>query len=91
MNKNCGERLGSSLTLGDEEITTHEWFRGLLTEYRDVFLNEKVTPPWLPDIDDELDASYFSSHADVEKEVKEARSKKQKDLDKKSQLLFQGF
>lgn len=53
-----------------------------------MFLAEKVTPPWLPDIDDELDASYFGSHDNLEKEV---RSKKKDVLDKKAQKLFEGF
>ena len=88
LNKNCVERLGSSLTLGDEEISTNEWFQGLLTEYRDALLAEKVTPPWLPDIDNELDTSYFGSHDKLEKEV---LTKKPEVLDNKSQKLFQGF
>lgn len=88
LNKNCAERLGSSLTLGDEEISTNEWFQGLLTEYRDALLAEKVTPPWLPDIDNELDTSYFGSHDKLEKEV---LTKKPEALDNKSQKLFQGF
>ncbi|KAL7532264.1 hypothetical protein ACHAXR_004527 [Thalassiosira sp. AJA248-18] len=88
LNKNCGERIGSSLTLGDEEITTNSFFQGLLTEYKSVFLQQKITPPWLPDIDNELDASYFGSHTNIEKEV---RSKKHEVLDKKAQQLFVGF
>jgi len=88
LNKNCGERIGSSLTLGDEEISTNPWFQGLLTEYRDAFLTQKVSPPWLPDIDNELDASYFGPHDDIEKEV---LSKRKTALDKKAQRLFEGF
>ena len=88
LNKNESERLGSSLTLGDEEITTHSFFQGLLTEYRAVFLAEKITPPWLPDVLSELDASYFSMHDGFEKEV---RSKKNDLLDKKAQQMFSGF
>ena len=88
LNKNCGERIGSSLTLGDEEISTNPWFQGLLTEYRDAFLSEKVSPPWLPDIENELDASYFGSHDSIEKE---ARSRNEVVLDKKAQKLFEGF
>jgi len=88
LNKNCGERIGSSLMLGDEEIRTNAWFQGLLTEYKNAFLSQKVAPPWLPDIDDELDASYFGSHVSIEKEV---LSKKKEVLDKQSQHLFDGF
>ncbi|KAL7547000.1 hypothetical protein ACHAWF_010320 [Thalassiosira exigua] len=88
LSKKSSERIGSSLTLGDDEISTDPFFRGLLTEYRKAFLSEKVAPPWLPDIDNELDASYFGSHDKVEKEV---RSRKREDLDKKSQRLFEGF
>jgi serine/threonine protein kinase len=88
LSKKSSERIGSSLTLGDEEISTNPFFRGLLTEYRTAFLSEKVAPPWLPDIDNELDASYFGSHDKAEKEV---RSRKREDLDKKSQRLFEGF
>lgn len=88
LNKNCGERIGSSLMLGDEEIRTDAWFQGLLTEYKNAFLSQKVAPPWLPDIDDELDASYFGSHVSIEKEV---LSKKKEVLDKKTQQLFEGF
>jgi len=88
LNKNSGERIGSSLTLGDDEIKTNPWFQGLLTEYRDVFLAEKVTPPWLPHIDNELDASYFGSHDNLEEEV---RSKKKEVLGNKAQRLFEGF
>jgi hypothetical protein len=80
--------LGSSLTLGDEEISTNDWFQGLLTEYRDAFLSQKVSPPWLPDVTDELDASYFGPHDDMEKE---ALGKKKVLLDKKAQRLFEGF
>ena len=61
---------------------------GLLTEYKNAFLSQKVAPPWLPDIDDELDASYFGSHVSIEKEV---LSKKKEVLDKKTQQLFEGF
>lgn len=89
LNKNCGERVGSSLTLGDEEIRTNPWFQGLLTEYHDVFLAEKVTPPWQPDIDDDLDASYFGSHDSVEMELRS--KKKGVGLDRKAQKLFEGF
>ena len=88
LNKSCTERLGSSLTLGDEEISTNDWFQGLLTEYRDAFLSQKVSPPWLPDVTDELDASYFGSHDDMEKE---AFIKKKVLLDKQAQRLFEGF
>lgn len=88
LNKSCTERLGSSLTLGDEEISTNDWFQGLLTEYRDAFLSQKVSPPWLPDIDNELDASYFGPHDDIEKET---LAKKKITLDKKAQRLFEGF
>ena len=88
LNKSCTERLGSSLTLGDEEISTNDWFQGLLTEYRDAFLSQKVSPPWLPDVTDELDASYFGPHDDMEKE---ALGKKKVLLDKKAQRLFEGF
>eukprot|EP00571_Detonula_confervacea_P010160 CAMPEP_0172306790 /NCGR_PEP_ID=MMETSP1058-20130122/7787_1 /TAXON_ID=83371 /ORGANISM="Detonula confervacea, Strain CCMP 353" /LENGTH=986 /DNA_ID=CAMNT_0013018783 /DNA_START=62 /DNA_END=3022 /DNA_ORIENTATION=- len=88
LNKNCGERIGSSIQLGDEEIMTNPWFQGLLTEYRSVFLAEKVTPPWLPDIDNLLDASYFGSHDNLEEEL---RAKKKIVLGKKAQRLFEGF
>lgn len=88
LNKSSTERLGSSLTLGDEEISTNDWFQGLLTEYSDAFLSQKVSPPWLPDVTDELDASYFGPHDDMEKE---ALGKKKVLLDKKAQRLFEGF
>ncbi|KAL9185116.1 hypothetical protein ACHAXT_002893 [Thalassiosira profunda] len=88
LNKDCAERMGSSITLGDEELSSNPFFQGLLTEYRRVFLAEKVTPPWLPDIDNALDASYFGTHGDLEKEV---LSKKKDVLDKRSQRLFEGF
>lgn len=89
LNKKCEERIGSSITLGDEEIASNPFFQGLLTEYKHAFLSEKVTPPWLPDIDNELDASYFGKHEHVEKE---ARSKKKGAvLDKKAQQMFEGF
>jgi hypothetical protein len=88
LNKKCGERIGSSLTLGDEEISTNPWFQGLLTEYRDAFLTEKVSPPWLPEIKNELDASYFGAHDnDVERETLHRNDA----LDKKAQRLFEGF
>jgi serine/threonine protein kinase len=88
LNKDCTKRIGSSLTQGDEEISSNPWFRGLLTEYREAFINEKVSPPWIPSIDDELDSSYFGSHDKLEKEM---ISKKRDVLDKKSQALFTGF
>lgn len=80
--------MGSSITLGDDEIRENPWFQGLLTEYRDVFLREKVSPPWLPNIDNELDASYFGSHDSIEQDL---LSKTKQALDKKSQKLFDGF
>ena len=88
LNKNIGERIGSSLTLGDEELSTNPWFQGLLTEYRDAFLSEKVSPPWLPDIDNELDASYFGSHDNAEKDT---LTRNEASIDKKAQKLFDGF
>jgi len=87
LNKNYVERIGSSI-ISDEDIGNNPWFQGLLTEYKHAFLAEKVTPPWTPDIDDDLDASYFGKHDSVEKE---ARSKKKEVLDKRSQRLFEGF
>jgi serine/threonine protein kinase len=89
LNKHSGERFGSSITLGDEEIYTNPFFQGLLTEYKNAFLSEKVSPPWLPDIDNELDASYFGNHGDLEKEARSR--KKEVALDKKSQRLFEDF
>jgi hypothetical protein len=53
-------------------------------------LAEKVSPPWFPDVDDELDASYFESHDDLEKALL-SKEKKEKPLDRKSQRLFAGF
>jgi len=50
-------------------------------------LAEKISPPWLPDIDDELDASYFGTHEEEEKTF----SSKKDILDKKTQRLFHGF
>mmetsp|Transcript_11889 Transcript_11889/g.23982 ORF Transcript_11889/g.23982 Transcript_11889/m.23982 type:complete len:1090 (-) Transcript_11889:59-3328(-) len=91
LNKKPDERMGSSLALGDEEIRTNPWFQGLLTEYKNVFIAQKISPPWLPDIDDELDASYFGTHDTVEKEVFSKRKQQRDVLDKKSQRLFEGF
>jgi len=89
LNKNSWERMGSKLKLGgEEEIRTNPWFQGLLTKFYNAFLSEKVSPPWLPDIDNELDTSYFNSHDSIEKEM---LSKKKKVLDKKTEQLFEGF
>jgi len=90
LNKNSDERTGSSLKLGDEGIRKNAWFQGLLTEYKNAFLSQKVAPPWLPDIDHELDASYFGSHDNIEKEVL-LKSKKQEVLEKQFQDLFKDF
>jgi hypothetical protein len=49
-------------------------------------LQEIKTNPWFPDIDDELDASYFNTHDEAE----QAFSKKDV-LDRKTQRLFDGF
>jgi serine/threonine protein kinase len=81
------ERVGSSITLGDEEIINNPWFQGLLTDYHKALLAEKISPPWLPDIDDELDASYFGTHEEEEKMF----TSKKHILDKKTQQLFHGF
>eukprot|EP00584_Thalassiosira_punctigera_P010440 CAMPEP_0172528038 /NCGR_PEP_ID=MMETSP1067-20121228/2560_1 /TAXON_ID=265564 ORGANISM="Thalassiosira punctigera, Strain Tpunct2005C2" /NCGR_SAMPLE_ID=MMETSP1067 /ASSEMBLY_ACC=CAM_ASM_000444 /LENGTH=1011 /DNA_ID=CAMNT_0013311891 /DNA_START=142 /DNA_END=3177 /DNA_ORIENTATION=- len=88
LNKKCGERIGSSLKNGDEEIRQNAWFQGLLTEYKNAFLSQKVAPPWLPDIDSELDTSYFGSHDNVEKEV---MATKKEVLDNQCQSLFEDF
>lgn len=90
LNKDIVERIGSSLTHGDEPLRTNPWFQGLLTDYHNVFLAEKVTPPWFPDVDDELDASYFESHDDLEKALL-SKEKKETPLDRKSQRMFAGF
>lgn len=70
-----------------QEIINNPWFQGLLTDYHKALLAEKISPPWLPDIDDELDASYFGSHEEEEKTF----SSKKDILDKKTQRLFHGF
>jgi hypothetical protein len=69
-----------------QEIKTNPWFQGLLTDFHKALLAEKISPPWLPDIDDELDASYFNTHDEAE----QAFSKKDV-LDRKTQRLFDGF
>lgn len=66
---------------------THPWFQGLLTDFHKALLAQKISPPWLPDIDDELDTSYFGSHEEAEK----ASVSKRDILDKKTQRLFSGF
>ncbi len=90
LTKDIAARLGSSITEGDEPLRTNPWFQGLLTDYHHVFLAEKVSPPWFPDVDNELDASYFDSHDELEKELL-SKEKKETPLDWKSQRMFQGF
>jgi serine/threonine protein kinase len=90
LNKDIAERVGSSLAHGDEPLRTNTWFQGLLTDYHHVFLAEKVSPPWFPDVDDELDASYFESHDDLEKALL-SKERKETPLDWKSQRMFEGF
>lgn len=90
LTKDITARLGSSITEGDEPLRTNPWFQGLLTDYHHVFLAEKVSPPWFPDVDNELDASYFDSHDELEKELL-SKEKKATPLDWKSQRMFQGF
>jgi hypothetical protein len=75
------------VTLAIKEITTNPWFQGLLTEFYKALLAQKVSPPWLPDIDDELDASYFGTHEEAE----HAFTSKKDFLDRKTQRLFDGF
>ena len=90
LKKDIADRLGSSITQGDEPLRTNAWFQGLLTDYHHVFLAEKVSPPWFPDVDNELDASYFESHDELEKELI-SKEKKETPLDRKSQRMFEGF
>jgi len=90
LTKDIADRLGSSITQGEEPLRTNPWFQGLLTDYHHVFLAEKVSPPWFPDVDDELDASYFESHDELEKELL-SKEKKETPLDRKSQRMFEGF
>jgi len=90
LTKDIAARLGSSITQGEEPLRTNPWFQGLLTDYHHVFLAEKVSPPWFPDVDNELDTSYFESHDELEKELL-SKEKKETPLDRKSQRMFQGF
>eukprot|EP00956_Cyclotella_meneghiniana_P031154 scaffold80812_cov56-Cyclotella_meneghiniana.AAC.2 len=69
-----------------QEITTHPWFQNLLTDFHKALLAQKISPPWLPDIDDELDTSYFSSH-----EEKVKTFSKKNIIPEKTQRLFSGF
>lgn len=82
------DRLGSSAKNGDSELWAHPWFQGLLTTHKDIFLKQEVTPPWLPEIANILDASYFGSHKHIEEAV---RTKKKDAPSKAGQRAFKGF
>ena len=90
LNKDIAARLGSSITEGDEPLRTNPWFQGLLTDFHHVFLNEKVSAPWCPNVNNELDTSYFDSHDELEKELI-SKGKKETPLDRKMQRMFEGF
>lgn len=59
------QRLGC-LKHGADDIKNHEWFKGLDWAKLDA---RQLTPPWIPDIKDDLDSSNFDNYEeDVEVE-----------------------
>jgi len=72
------------LARGEMDIRDHSWFSAIQTEK---LLNKKIEAPWIPQIKDPLDSSYFDSYSHLENESSGNKPR----LSSQQQELFSGF
>jgi hypothetical protein len=76
-------RLGM-FNRGHYDVQEHPWFAASGIHYKKL-LNKELTPPWKPDVKDQMDASNFGERKDVD------IHKNEWSLSKEEQAIFKGF